>query len=220
MHTAIPIIFKDARHIYANSTIVISYKHIFKCTVIHWFICVLLICTLIDAKYVRMLVWMFTVQCNVYLCQVYVLICNHYFNYISAKPYQKPPRRCPFCPKSITEKLKRHMISIHSDQPAVQAIIGESRTDLVNKQVRALLKEGIYIHNKEQAVTDNPIHQKVKASKGNLPVHCRNKNCKGSYSRTYFYRHRTNKWWCFRPLLCTFCMLNWAKQTPGIMRRN
>ena len=28
------------------------------------------------------------------------------------------------------------------------------------------------------------------------------------------------KWWCFRPLLCTLFRLNWAKQTPGIMRRN
>ena len=28
------------------------------------------------------------------------------------------------------------------------------------------------------------------------------------------------KWWCFRPLLCTLSRLNWAKQTPGIMRRN
>ena len=28
------------------------------------------------------------------------------------------------------------------------------------------------------------------------------------------------KWWCFRPLLCTLFMLNWTKQTPGIMRRN
>ena len=28
------------------------------------------------------------------------------------------------------------------------------------------------------------------------------------------------KWWCFRPLLCTLLRLNWAKQTPGIMRRN
>ena len=27
------------------------------------------------------------------------------------------------------------------------------------------------------------------------------------------------KWWCFRPLLCTLLRLNWAKQTPGIMRR-
>ena len=26
--------------------------------------------------------------------------------------------------------------------------------------------------------------------------------------------------WCFRPLLCTLLRLNWAKQTPGIMRRN
>ena len=24
----------------------------------------------------------------------------------------------------------------------------------------------------------------------------------------------------FRPLLCTLFRLNWAKQTPGIMRRN
>ena len=28
------------------------------------------------------------------------------------------------------------------------------------------------------------------------------------------------KWLCFRPLLCTLFRLNWAKQTPGIMRRN
>ena len=28
------------------------------------------------------------------------------------------------------------------------------------------------------------------------------------------------KWWCFRPLLCTLFRLNWAKQTPGIMKRN
>ena len=28
------------------------------------------------------------------------------------------------------------------------------------------------------------------------------------------------KWWCFRPLLCTLFRLNWAKQTPGILRRN
>ena len=28
------------------------------------------------------------------------------------------------------------------------------------------------------------------------------------------------KWWCFRPLLCTLLRLNWAKQTPGIMRQN
>ena len=28
------------------------------------------------------------------------------------------------------------------------------------------------------------------------------------------------KWWCFRPLLCTLVRLNWAKQTPGIMRWN
>ena len=28
------------------------------------------------------------------------------------------------------------------------------------------------------------------------------------------------KLWCFRPLLCTLLRLNWAKQTPGIMRRN
>ena len=28
------------------------------------------------------------------------------------------------------------------------------------------------------------------------------------------------KWWCFRPLLCTLFRLIWAKQTPGIMRRN
>ena len=28
------------------------------------------------------------------------------------------------------------------------------------------------------------------------------------------------KWWCFRPLFCTLFRLNWAKQTPGIMRRN
>ena len=28
------------------------------------------------------------------------------------------------------------------------------------------------------------------------------------------------KLWCFRPLLCTLFRLNWAKQTPGIMRRN
>ena len=28
------------------------------------------------------------------------------------------------------------------------------------------------------------------------------------------------KWWCFMPLLCTLFRLNWAKQTPGIMRRN
>ena len=27
------------------------------------------------------------------------------------------------------------------------------------------------------------------------------------------------KWWCFRLLLCTLFRLNWAKQTPGIMRR-
>ena len=27
------------------------------------------------------------------------------------------------------------------------------------------------------------------------------------------------KLWCFRPLLCTLLRLNWAKQTPGIMRR-
>ena len=25
---------------------------------------------------------------------------------------------------------------------------------------------------------------------------------------------------CFRPLLCTLFRLNWAKQTPGIMRQN
>ena len=31
---------------------------------------------------------------------------------------------------------------------------------------------------------------------------------------------REMKWWCFRPLLCTLFRLNWAKQTPGIMRRN
>ena len=30
----------------------------------------------------------------------------------------------------------------------------------------------------------------------------------------------SGKWWCFRPLLCTLFRLNWAKQTPGIMRRN
>ena len=28
------------------------------------------------------------------------------------------------------------------------------------------------------------------------------------------------KLWCFRPLLCTLLKLNWAKQTPGITRRN
>ena len=28
------------------------------------------------------------------------------------------------------------------------------------------------------------------------------------------------KLWCFRPLLCTLFRLNWAKQTPGIMRGN
>ena len=28
------------------------------------------------------------------------------------------------------------------------------------------------------------------------------------------------KLWCFRPLLCTLLRLNWAKQTPGIMRWN
>ena len=28
------------------------------------------------------------------------------------------------------------------------------------------------------------------------------------------------KWWWFMPLLCTLLRLNWAKQTPGIMRRN
>ena len=28
------------------------------------------------------------------------------------------------------------------------------------------------------------------------------------------------KLWCIRPLLCTLFRLNWAKQTPGIMRRN
>ena len=28
------------------------------------------------------------------------------------------------------------------------------------------------------------------------------------------------KWWCFRPLLYILFRLNWAKQTPGIMRRN
>ena len=30
---------------------------------------------------------------------------------------------------------------------------------------------------------------------------------------------QVQKWWCFRPLLCTLFRLNWAKQTPGIMRR-
>ena len=29
---------------------------------------------------------------------------------------------------------------------------------------------------------------------------------------------REMKLWCFRPLLCTLLRLNWAKQTPGIMR--
>ena len=28
------------------------------------------------------------------------------------------------------------------------------------------------------------------------------------------------KLWCFMPLLCTLFRLNWAKQTPGIMRQN
>ena len=32
--------------------------------------------------------------------------------------------------------------------------------------------------------------------------------------------HMHGIWWCFRPLLCTLLRLNWAKQTPGIMRRN
>ena len=31
--------------------------------------------------------------------------------------------------------------------------------------------------------------------------------------------YRLWKLWCFRPLLCTWFRLNWAKQTPGIMRR-
>ena len=31
---------------------------------------------------------------------------------------------------------------------------------------------------------------------------------------------REMKWWCFMPLLCTLLRLNWAKQKPGIMRRN
>ena len=30
----------------------------------------------------------------------------------------------------------------------------------------------------------------------------------------------TNEMMVFRPLLCTLLRLNWAKQTPGIMRRN
>ena len=45
---------------------------------------------------------------------------------------------------------------------------------------------------------------------------------KGSYENTHpnMWCWGKMKWWCFRPLLCTLFRLNWAKQTPGIMRRN
>ena len=36
----------------------------------------------------------------------------------------------------------------------------------------------------------------------------------------YLHLFKEMKWWCFRRLLCTLFRLNWAKQTPGIMRRN
>ena len=36
----------------------------------------------------------------------------------------------------------------------------------------------------------------------------------------HYVQFGSKKLWCFRPLLCTLFRLNWAKQTPGIMRRN
>ena len=45
--------------------------------------------------------------------------------------------------------------------------------------------------------------------------------CVNCYNQWGIIRvHQKMKWWCFWPLLCTLLRLNWAKQTPGIMRRH
>jgi hypothetical protein len=99
-------------------------------------------------------------------------------SFASDTVYRRPRRRCPFCLNSY-EKLKRHIEKVHKDSEEVKQAEKEDYKLFRNK--------GMLEENKKQCASTNPVFQSQRVSSGDC-LFCI--QCKGFYSKAFFYRHR------------------------------
>lgn len=85
-------------------------------------------------------------------------------------------------------KLTRHLQKVHKDSEQVAQILTLPRSDQ-RKEFAKMRNEGIVEQNKETA-TKGKEHkmERIKNSTSSETVHCA--QCKGCYSKIYFYRHK------------------------------
>ena len=101
-------------------------------------------------------------------------------------PYKLVCRRCLYCSLSL-QNLTRHILAVHVVEPEVKEIMDGCLSDLDRRRAFARLRnKGIIVQNRELVIAGKLDFSVIlKTAK---VVHCR--NCNGSYSQNYFYRHR------------------------------
>jgi len=122
------------------------------------------------------------------------------------KVYKKPARPCFICGKSLS-RLKRHIISKHSQHPLVMPILSmdESEKDCYIKTFR---KQGIRDFNLDVINKGgNSFMRERKSKNEDRPVMC--SGCKGFFSKTYKARHQ---------LICTAAGTNLMMPVVTIAR--
>lgn len=95
-------------------------------------------------------------------------------------------RLCIYC-DTLQKKLSRHLRNVHSNESKVKEIINGGLSQVEERRAFARLRnEGIVESNKRKEAKE---FERIKKSKtSSVTVHC--SKCKGSYNKTYFYRHK------------------------------
>ncbi|XP_071830672.1 uncharacterized protein [Apostichopus japonicus] len=102
--------------------------------------------------------------------------------------YKKPRRTCPFCSKSYSEKLARHIGNIHRHIPQVAAALKLPKKEM-DEAFSKMRKEGILMVNKEKMKSRTPVFERERNTASNQPlVMCG--LCKGFYVKKCFSRHK------------------------------
>lgn len=93
---------------------------------------------------------------------------------------------CPICEQVLQGKLTRHLSRRHKDNDQVSRILSQPHSTH-RREFAKLRNVGIEIQNMQQIDKRQMERIKVAKSEGEM-VHC--SNCKGAYSKTFFYRHK------------------------------
>ncbi|PIK44473.1 hypothetical protein BSL78_18645 [Apostichopus japonicus] len=91
--------------------------------------------------------------------------------YLREGNYKKPTRTCPFCSKSYSEKLARHIGTIHRHIPQVAAALKFPKKEM-DEAFSKMRKEGILMVNKEKMKNRTPVFERERNMHPINPLSC------------------------------------------------